>query len=250
MEYEKNDESFTMMQIIPILFSVGELPAFLGIVLIAGFVIKVFFENSRKEREQALAKSIAKIDEHIDTLRTNRLKYLIKNEYGILILEKWEKQKEYFYTKVLELGNNRVLTKREVFALIDSRIDEFDKKCPIESKCVDLLGPLEFEIFCAKLIQKNGWYATTTKGSGDQGVDVLAIKNKKKAIFQCKKYSKPVGNKAVQEAIAGKEFAGADFAFVVTNSTFTSAAIELSVKTKVFLIHYTELHNLKKFTGI
>ena len=69
-----------------------------------------------------------------------------------------------------------------------------------------------------------------TKSSGDQGVDIIAYKHRKKYGIQCKYYTYPVGNKAVQEAYAGANFYDCDKVIVMTNTTFTRSAIELAEK--------------------
>ena len=69
-----------------------------------------------------------------------------------------------------------------------------------------------------------------TKSSGDQGVDIIACKHRKKYGIQCKYYTYPVGNKAVQEAYAGANFYDCDKVIVMTNTTFTRSAIELAEK--------------------
>lgn len=95
---------------------------------------------------------------------------------------------------------------------------------------------LQFEHRCAELLRYRGFHkVTVTKGSGDQGVDILAQKNGIKFGIQCKYYSHPVGNKAIQEAYAGADFYDCDKAMVMTNSTFTKAARELADKLEVEL---------------
>lgn len=95
---------------------------------------------------------------------------------------------------------------------------------------------LQFEHRCAELLRYRGFHkVTVTKGSGDQGVDILAQKNGIKFGIQCKYYSHPVGNKAIQEAYAGTDFYDCDKAMVMTNSTFTKAARELADKLEVEL---------------
>lgn len=105
----------------------------------------------------------------------------------------------------------------------------------------DDITPLEFEQRCAIVLRSRGWEARTTKGSGDQGVDVLAAKGGLCVVIQCKRYRKPVGNKAVQEALAGMAFSGAHRAAVVSNAGYTPAARELAGRTGVHLMHYTDL---------
>ena len=94
----------------------------------------------------------------------------------------------------------------------------------------------EYEYHCAKLLKRKGFSrVTVTRASGDQGIDILAFKEGKKYGIQCKYYSCPVGNKAVQEAFTGAKFYGCDVAAVLTNNTFTSSARQLAQKTDVIL---------------
>ena len=95
---------------------------------------------------------------------------------------------------------------------------------------------LQFEHRCAELLRYRGFHkVTVTKGSGDQGIDILAQKNGLKYGIQCKYYSYPVGNKAIQEAYAGADFYDCDAAIVMTNNTFTRQARELAEKLDVEL---------------
>lgn len=101
---------------------------------------------------------------------------------------------------------------------------------------IDEIEGHEFESFCADLLKNQGFEKVkVTKGSGDQGVDILAEKNMVKYAIQCKRYNQPVGNKAVQEIAAGRSFYNCNTAVVMTNNTFTPAAIELADKLGVTL---------------
>lgn len=94
----------------------------------------------------------------------------------------------------------------------------------------------DFEHFCADILRSNGYVrVSVTPASGDQGVGVLAEKGGLKFAIQCKKWSYPIGNTAVQEVSAGKAFYKCDVAVVLTNSTFTKGAIELAEATGVLL---------------
>lgn len=100
---------------------------------------------------------------------------------------------------------------------------------------VDLMTGSEFEEFVGMLFKKMGYASKVTQKSGDQGIDVIATRNGTKIGIQAKCYSNSVGNSAVQEAIAGKNFYKCDKALVVTNNYFTSAAIELAQTSDVIL---------------
>lgn len=94
----------------------------------------------------------------------------------------------------------------------------------------------QFEYQCAAILKRKHFSKIeVTKSSGDQGVDIIAYKHKKKYGIQCKYYTYPVGNKAVQEAYAGANFYDCDKAMVMTNTTFTRSASELAEKLEVEL---------------
>ena len=89
----------------------------------------------------------------------------------------------------------------------------------------------QFEEQCAIILKRKHFSKIeVTKSSGDQGVDIIAYKHRKKYGIQCKYYTYPVGNKAVQEAYAGANFYDCDKVIVMTNTTFTRSAIELAEK--------------------
>lgn len=95
---------------------------------------------------------------------------------------------------------------------------------------------IEFEHFTVELLSKNGFTKVKrTQSSGDYGIDVLAEKDSVTYAIQCKCYSKPVGNKAVQEAYSGKDFYRCMVAVVFTNNYFTKAAIETAKQNNVIL---------------
>lgn len=93
-----------------------------------------------------------------------------------------------------------------------------------------------FEKFCANLLELFGFQdVKITASSGDQGVDILALRGGVKYAIQCKSYTSPLGNTSIQEVHAGKTFYDCHVGVVMTNSTFTAGAIELAKKTGVLL---------------
>ena len=94
----------------------------------------------------------------------------------------------------------------------------------------------KFEYKCAQMLRRKGFHhVEVTKKSGDQGVDIIAYKRFSKYAIQCKYYSYPVGNKAVQEVYAGGKYYDCDRCIVMTNGTFTKAAISAANKLDVKL---------------
>ncbi len=105
----------------------------------------------------------------------------------------------------------------------------------------------EFEEYVGELLVKDGYiHVEVTRGSGDQGVDVLAERDGVSYAIQCKHYQAKISNKAVQEAYAGAEFYGCDVPVVVTNSYFTPSAEELADEIGVELWDREELNRMVK----
>lgn len=103
----------------------------------------------------------------------------------------------------------------------------------------------QFEQYCADILQIIGYTnVKVTSGSGDYGIDILAEYNGVTYAIQCKCYSHTVGNKAVQEAFSGKEFYKRMVGVVMTNSTFTQAAVKTATETRVLLWDRTKLREM------
>ena len=103
----------------------------------------------------------------------------------------------------------------------------------------------DFENCSANLLLNNGFNnVEVTQYSGDFGVDIIAYKDDIKYAIQCKKYSSPVGIKAVQEVIGSKTMNDCHVAVVLTNNFFTSSAKELAKKNSVLLWDRNKLKEL------
>lgn len=100
----------------------------------------------------------------------------------------------------------------------------------------DNISGIEFESFCVDLLYNNGFTNIVgTKGSGDQGVDIIAEKDHLRYAIQCKCYSSNLGNTPIQEVCAGKVYYKCQIGVVMTNRYFTKAAQELATATGTLL---------------
>lgn len=105
-----------------------------------------------------------------------------------------------------------------------------------ELMAIDLMEGLDFEYWCADLLTDLGYTnVEVTRGSGDQGVDVLAQKDGIKYAIQCKCYSSNLGNTPVQEIHTGKVIYHCHVGVVMTNRYFTEGAREAAEATGVLL---------------
>lgn len=93
-----------------------------------------------------------------------------------------------------------------------------------------------YEEYVGRAFERGGWNAIRTPVTGDQGADLLCIKNNLRLVVQCKFYSGNVGNAAVQEVHAARGFYDAGYAAVISNAGFTRSAIELAGKLGILLV--------------
>lgn len=94
---------------------------------------------------------------------------------------------------------------------------------------VDEMTGVEFERWCGRLLSAIGFRNIRyTKTSGDQGVDIVAVRNGERYAIQCKRYSGSVGNSAVQEVVAGQALYHCTRGLVMTSGYFTNGAIRLA----------------------
>ncbi len=99
---------------------------------------------------------------------------------------------------------------------------------------IDNMTGEQFEVFVAAVLEGNGYeIRQMTKTSGDFGADIIAYRNEELIAVQCKRYAKPVGLKAVQEAIAAMKHYECDRCLVVTNNRFTKQAMKLAMDNEV-----------------
>ncbi len=170
--------------------------------------------NNLKKQKEDLEKNIQKLEAE-DEMLENKKKEL--TETVSTLSDKLESM-----TKMKKELENQLL-KRENFFI------------ETELKYIDTLSGLEFESYCCDLLQKAGYVATVTKASQDSGGDIIANKDNESYIIQCKNYSEPVGNKAIQEVYAAKGIYNCNNAIVMTNSDFTAQARKEATILKIIL---------------
>lgn len=127
---------------------------------------------------------------------------------------------------------------RRLKGIIESRLNKL-LACEFR-----VLRGIPFEDFLSEVFQELGFEVETTKTTGDQGVDLIAKRPNIRLAIQAKGYVESVGNAAVQQVVAGKMFYGCNACAVITNSEFTSGAIELAARTDCFLIDGSQIHSL------
>lgn len=155
----------------------------------------------------------------------------------------------YINTKELTVAFDDNKIKKDLYKKRDQYLkNDFSKENKIkedEKEYEEISTGEEFEIYLSKMFTKLGYNSSLTKTTGDQGADLIIIKSSKKFVVQAKFYSKPVGNKAVQEVIGAIKFYNADGGIVVTNNTYTKSAIELANVNGIQLIDGKKINDLR-----
>lgn len=211
-----------------------------------GFDHLGFLERTTVRRRQAdLAKVYAKLDERKQYLKPLLLRAMAKgrNKYGEVDYGEYVKEVSdfldyYFPGNSLPFffGRNPILS---AITYLEDWVRE-----PEETIGIPVDG-IDFEYWCAARLEDQGWAVRVSKASGDQGVDIEAMKDGKTVAIQCKRYGQAIGNKAVQEAYAGMMHYRADAACVIGTGGYTASAIELGNSAGVLLI---DAENISEFS--
>jgi hypothetical protein len=111
---------------------------------------------------------------------------------------------------------------------------------------IDAMSGAEFEAYVGGVLRHNGYVVDFTRATGDFGVDLVARRGTDVIAVQCKRRIKPVGAAAVQQVVAGAVMYQCLSTMVISNQSFTSAAVALAERHKCSLIDRSELSRLAK----
>jgi restriction system protein len=91
-------------------------------------------------------------------------------------------------------------------------------------KEIDVMDGATFEEFLGTLFRRLGYRVENTRYRGDYGADLVISKDGFKTAVQAKRWTKRIGVKAVQEAVASAGYYKCHRALVVANRDFTRQA--------------------------
>ena len=217
--------------------------------LILAIVISVYAFNyindaiDRKYKDNELKKLVDELMiKHQKVLQRKYKQTHYIDEYGKEVENGWDREVNYFIEHVVEddicflsEGQKWEIRSRIDSCMIDMKYDILTNK--YENKEVELRTGIDYENYVEAILKEDNFIVNRTPTTGDQGVDLIANKNNIRIAIQCKYYSKPVGNKAVQEVIAGKDYYECEYACVVSNNTFTPAAKKLASVSNILLLN-------------
>lgn len=184
------------------------------------------------------------VRQHLKTLVLKRARGFTRDDYGMLVDSGWSKEIAYFYDNVLPPPWRTEHSLSDVAELIEREI----RKLPEDTHAAwtmanrnDIASGGDFECFVRQRLEERGWLVRHTGRSGDQGADLVAEKGDVSVAVQCKLHSQPVGNKAVQEALAAQNYYATDFAAVISNAAFTKSATRPARSANILLLHTSDI---------
>jgi len=221
---------------------------FVVLIFVGRYIYKI---RTRTRNKMSVTKKVfLATQDNIQALSRRKLQLVKTDPYGRTIYDAWISELAYFITHHVDpqcsLEEKQLLPdmRSSFIATIDAMVDKENVKNPAFLTFSDDMTPAQFEIFCAEALKRAGWDAHVTMQSRDQGVDVLAEKDGCRLVLQCKLYASPVGNKAVQEIVAGRAHEKANHGAVVSNNRYTSAAEQLAKTNGILLLHYRDLDSI------
>lgn len=93
----------------------------------------------------------------------------------------------------------------------------------------------EFERALRLLLEREGWRVELTPRTGDYGADLVISREGQRVVVQAKRWKKPAGIRAVQEALGARDKYRAEEAWVICPSGFTKAAVRQAKASRIRL---------------
>jgi len=182
-------------------------------------------------------------------LSTKFLQLTYLDDYGTREYGSFYSEIDRFMSKIIpELtANHREIAKGIILNLVEKFVVANENST---SRFDINMSPLDYEKYCANAFSLAGWSASMTSKTGDQGADVVIKHRDLTGVVQCKLYSQPVGNAAVQEVIAAREYYKASIAIVVSNAAYTTSARQLAAMANVVLLHHGEIAQHSSRLGV
>lgn len=227
-----------------------------GAAVFALFVYRNKVRDIRKaDNERIIQQTRERLAEVIHEHEGALISYYHQDRMGDLFgnsdNSRWEKRIEIFLENQVVPGISNYAAwrqsdaGREAAYLVDAftaRAVAWQKQTtPIAQIDPFELTPIEYERHCAELLREQGWVVRETPATRDGGADFIAEKGRSRLVVQCKRYSHPVGNKAVQEVNSAVKLYSGNYACVVAPNGYTRQAQREATGLEVHLLHHSAL---------
>lgn len=218
-----------------------------GIVGVAGLILFHHLARRRAFRRQLMVQ----VEAHRPALVSYYLQSRREDLFGNCDDTRWKQKIDTFLkTRVVPDEPNfpawrRSRAGRHAADVVDRltalNVAEQKQANPLLQIDTAALTPIQYEQYCADLLRQQGWNVRETPLTRDGGADFIAEKGGVRLVVQCKRYSKPVGNKAVQEVNSAVRLYNGNVACVVAPVGFTRQAQQEATGLSVHLMHHSLL---------
>ena len=210
----------------------------------------------------ALETALDEVRAHAPALRAARAESTQPDRYGTVHADGWEREKTLFV-------NSRILPRLRaagyqnmppaLLHAIDAEIEScgnsvagsspFGAYAGLDHAGSSVTPDIDpglslYATRCTSLLQDAGWSAEPEPATTGKAVDILAERDGRTLLLQCKGDGSPVGVEAVQEVFNRKDRRKADIAAIVTHAPFTRAAQQLASANGVHAVHEDGLMQL------
>jgi len=227
------------------------------IAIIGLILLKRYFDKVKKEKqEKRFLERKFKILQDIQN--NNQMEYLQNfiSRFGSETKRGWEYRNYVFdYNRLEDLEQILIekgidIESDDLTFILEYLIDQKEQKVTAESiskkpKLFVNLNGTDFERLIYRLFEAIGYKVEHIGHPKDQGGDLIINKGPERIVVQAKRYiANNVGNKAVQEAVAARNYYNCNGAIVITSSYFTREAMSLAKANNTRLINKKELQQL------
>jgi restriction system protein len=228
----------------------------LFVTALGGFALVRRRPRRPEKHMPALETALGEIRAHAPALRAARLESMQPDRYGTVHADGWEREKALFV-------NSRVMAQLRaagyhdmpsgLLAAIDAEIESCAKSVadsspsgayagldPAGGSMVPDIDPglSVYATRCTSLLRDAGWRTEPEPPAATgKAIDILAERDGRTLLLQCKGDGSPVGVEAVQEVFNRKDRRKVDIAAIVTHAPFTRAAQQLASANGVHAVH-------------
>jgi restriction system protein len=228
----------------------------LFIAALGGFWVLRRRQSLSGKYAPALEVALDEIHAQASALRAAKSDSMRPDRYGTLHPDGWEREKALFVhsrlsERLRETGNLDMLP--ALMPAIDTEIERqinaaFETSpaaaaanadhtyYPAETQDIDP-DLSTFATRCTSLLEDAGWKTEPGRTGTARGVDILAERDGRKLLLQCKGGDAPVGVEAVQRVFALKDRGRLDIAAIVSHAPFTRAAQQMASANGVHALH-------------
>jgi restriction system protein len=173
-----------------------------AIVLLLSAIVAVKWGKAAHETERA--KLIAAIDLHCAALKRNLERAVRRNDYGAVIQDRTRDALEEFFASV---GlNQSVIPWSEAVSIVFDQLEHHNarsREAGFDAANLPFDGH-SFERWVAEALTGFGWEAEVTRGSGDQGLDVLAKRGGNASGCSASSITAPSATKRFRKLMRGR----------------------------------------------